>query len=206
MHKSPEWLFVEPGSNKCSCGKILHPWRLWYDWCKYALGTCVCLHLSAGMSNVDLTLQHCGFSHHLFLCLIYSQPVSCLFSSCSVGPNKCIWHHFFMINFWTTTSTLICWWLTAADMNISSVICSITQLQKNIFDWRFQCWQNDFCSVSHSPCPRSHPHSFVFVDAAYSMSLWSFPSNCHESKKLLSIVCPPVVSSFMGQSRGSSFF
>lgn len=51
-------------------------------------GTCVCLHLSAGISDVDLTPQHCRFSHHLFPRLIHSQPVSCLFPSCSVAPNK----------------------------------------------------------------------------------------------------------------------
>lgn len=131
MHKSPEWLFVEPGGNKCSCGKILHPWRLWYDRCKYALGTCVCLHLSAAISDVDLTLQHCRFSHHLFLCLIHSQPVSCLFSSCAVGPNKCICHNFFIINVCIANLTLICWRLTAVDMNISSVICGFQPNRQN---------------------------------------------------------------------------
>lgn len=62
------------------------------------LGTCVCLHLSAGISDVDLTLQHCRFSHHLFLCLIHAQPVSCLFSSCFVGPIEYICHHFFFFH------------------------------------------------------------------------------------------------------------
>lgn len=55
-------------------------------------GTRVCLHVSAGTSDVDLTLQHGRFSHHLFLC--HLQPVSCLFPSCSVGPNKCLFHQF----------------------------------------------------------------------------------------------------------------
>lgn len=98
----------------------------------------VCLHLSAGISDVDLTLQHCRFSHHLFLSLVHSQPVSCLFSSCSVGPKVCIRIRFFIINLCTTNLTLICWWLTSVDMNISSAICSIMQLQKDIFDWLFQ--------------------------------------------------------------------
>lgn len=51
MHKSPERLFVEPGGDECCRGKILHPRRLRYDRCKYALTVRVCLRLSAGISD-----------------------------------------------------------------------------------------------------------------------------------------------------------
>lgn len=76
MHKSPEWLFVEPGSNKCSCGKILHPWRLRYDWCKYMRLAHVFVYISQlGFLMLVLAPQHCRFfspsvpaSHSLSAC------------------------------------------------------------------------------------------------------------------------------------------
>lgn len=115
MHKSPEWLFVEPGSNQCSGGKILYPRRLRHDWCEYVLGACVCLSLSAGTSGVDFSMRHCHFSRHLFSCLIPSQPVRGLFSSCSVGFGKCRRRLFFIINCCVTNIDSDFWWLSTDD-------------------------------------------------------------------------------------------
>lgn len=71
-------------------------------------------------------LRRCRFSHHLLLRLTRSQPVSCLFSSCSVGPDECL----FFINFCITNLILIYWWLTASGIHFE--FSDLSQQQKDV--------------------------------------------------------------------------
>lgn len=101
MHKSPEWLFVEPGSNKCSCGKILHPWRLWYDWCKYMRLAHVFVYIAQlGFLMLVLTLQHCRF--FLAICSSVSFTLRLLavcFQAAPLAPMNVYRHLFFFFFF-----------------------------------------------------------------------------------------------------------
>lgn len=159
MHKSPERLFVEPGSNKCSCGTVLHPWRLRYDWCEYRRYTYGCLHLSAGKSDVHLEM----------LCS------SVAFTICSCVSST---HRLLAVCFQAAL-------LAPINAFLIFVYLFILAQQTDDFKGLQQCWKNEFCSVSRSLL-LSALQSFVLSSVAvvlssntHGMSLRLSLSHCH---------------------------
>lgn len=181
MHKSPERLFVEPSSNKCSCGKILHPWRLRYDWCKYRRYTYVCLHLSAGNSDVHLEM----------LCSSVAFTICSLFS---------FTHRLLAVCF---QAALL------APINVFLIFVYLFILAQHTDDSKGlqQCWKNEFCSVSRSLL-LSDLQSFVLINVAvelssnkHGMSLRLSLSHCHHVMQHKTV--SNVLSSMSWRKRGS---
>lgn len=93
-----------------------------------------------------------------------SLLVVCFQAALLVPINVCCHNFFFSINFSITNLTLICWWVIAVDMKISlAILCGSTQLQKYIFDWRFQGTSSVLTEWFLLHSPQSCPHSFLLM-------------------------------------------